>query len=329
MTRRLCAIVVVALILAATGTSPMRAEEPSQRVVRLGFVGPLSPATISRYNSTFWERLPELGWVEGQNLVVEARSADGHLERLPALIAEVIDRKVDVLVTYGEPAAIAAKKATSTVPIVVAVMPDPVRSGLVASLARPGGNLTGLSGGEPAISGKMLELLQEAVPTLSTVAVIANPNNPMARNTAKDLEALAPARGLKLHVIELRGPEGLGSRLRAGATKGSGGRGNRRAHHHRAPGTSDGACRQASAPRHLPGPRVRKCGWAHDVRARLLSCGGAQRSTSTRYCEAPSPPTCRSSSRRSYLLTVNLKTARALGLTIPESILVRADEVIR
>src|SRR4026207_1565634 len=102
MNRRLCAFVVVALILAALQSLDVRAEETSQRVVRLGFVGPLSISTISRYNSAFWERLPELGWVEGQNLVIEERSADGHLERLPALIAEVLD--VDVLVTYGMPA---------------------------------------------------------------------------------------------------------------------------------------------------------------------------------------------------------------------------------
>ena len=94
----------------------MRAEEPSQRVMRMGFVGPLSPYTINF--APFWQRLRELGWIEGQNLIVERRSGDGHLERLPALMADVIDRKVDVLVTYGTPGAIAARKATSTVPIV-------------------------------------------------------------------------------------------------------------------------------------------------------------------------------------------------------------------
>ena len=209
MTRRLCAIVVVALILVATGSSPMRAEEPSQRWCGWGLSDRYRRPRL-RF-TPFWERLRELGWVEGQNLVVETRSADGHLERLPALMADVIDRKVDVLVTYGMPGAIAARKATSTVPIVAWALSDPVRAGLAASLARPGGNLTGLSMGyAEGVAGKLLEILQDAVPRLSTVAVIVNLNNPMPRDLATDLETLAPARNLKLHIIELRGPEAIG-----------------------------------------------------------------------------------------------------------------------
>ena len=125
MSRRLCALVVVALILAAIGSSPTRAEERSQRVVRLGYVSALSPATQKFI--PFWERLREMGWVEGRSLVVESRSAEGKLDRLPALMADVIDRKVDVLVTYGTPGGIAAKKATSTVPIVAWALSDPIR----------------------------------------------------------------------------------------------------------------------------------------------------------------------------------------------------------
>ncbi|MGH6893446.1 MAG: ABC transporter substrate binding protein, partial [Dongiaceae bacterium] len=103
----------------------------SNKVARVGFVGPASPSTASRGVSAFWKRLHELGWVEGQNLVIEARWAEGRYDRLPALMAEVIGRKVDVLVTYGTPGAIAAKKATSTIPIVVASMGDPVGTGIV------------------------------------------------------------------------------------------------------------------------------------------------------------------------------------------------------
>ena len=136
MSRRLCALVVVALILAAIGSSPTRAEERSQRVVRLGYVSALSPATQKFI--PFWERLREMGWVEGRSLVVESRSAEGKLDRLPALMADVIDRKVDVLVTYGTPGGIAAKNATSTVPIVAWALSDPIRTGLAASLAETG-----------------------------------------------------------------------------------------------------------------------------------------------------------------------------------------------
>ncbi len=314
---------------AAFGPPLARAAEPAQKVVRVGFVGPLSTSTISRYSSAFWKRLPELGWVEGQNLVIEARSADGHLERLPALIAEVIDRKVDVLVTYGMPAAIAAKKATSTLPIVVAVMPDPVRSGLVASLARPGGNLTGLSAGDPALSGKMLELLQETVPRLSTVAVIANPNNPMARDMAKDLETLAPARGLKLHVIELRGPEGLDrafeqARRRARAVVVIG-----------EPITIEhqGRVTALAAKHRLPAIYLDRwyvnAGGLMTYGPDLAVMWGRAAEYVDKILRGARPEDLPIEQPTRFVLSVNLKTAKALGLTIPESILLRADEVIR
>jgi putative tryptophan/tyrosine transport system substrate-binding protein len=323
------ALSVTALACAAIWPNLVCAADPAQRIVRMGFVSPLSAATISPYNNTFWKRLPELGWVEGQNLVIEARSAEGHLERLPALIAEVIERKVDVLVTYGEAAAIAAKKATSTVPIVVAVMPDPVRSGLVASLARPGGNLTGMSGGDPTLNGKMLELLQEAVPRLSTVAVIVNPNNPMARNLAQDLQAFAPTRRLKLHIIELRGPEGLDRAFeqarrtaRAIVVVGE-------------PITLEhrGRVIALAAKYRLPAIYLDK--WY--VNAGGLMAHGPDYPVMWRRAaeyvdkilRGAKPEDLPIEQPTRYVLSVNLKTAKALGLTIPESILLRADEVIR
>jgi putative ABC transport system substrate-binding protein len=156
--------------------------------------------------------LRELGWIDGQNLIVERGWAEGRLDQLPGLMAEVLARKVDLLFTWTTPGAIAAKNATSTVPIVAASMGDPIRSGLATSLARPGGNLTGLSvayvGG---IAGKWLELLQETVPHLSTIALTANPDISVHRDQAKELEAIAPTRGLKLLIIEVRAPEALDS----------------------------------------------------------------------------------------------------------------------
>ncbi len=170
-----------AIAIARLGSRLARAAEPAQRVVRVGFVGPESPSTAPPGLSVFWERLRELGWVEGQNLIVERRWAEGHLDRLPALMAEVVGHNVDVILTGSTPGAIAAKNATSTIPIVAVAMGDPVRSGLVASLARPGGNLTGMSMGfGEDFSGKWLELLQETVPRLSTVAMIVNPDNSVA-----------------------------------------------------------------------------------------------------------------------------------------------------
>ena len=308
----------------------MRAEEPSQRVMRLRFVGPLSTSTISRYNSAFWERLPELGWVEGQNLLVERRSADGHLERLPALMADVIDRKVDVLVTYGIPGAIAARKATSTVPIVAWALSDPIRSGLAASLSRPGGNLTGLSNAAAeGVAGKYIELLHDAVPRLATVALIVNPNNPMPRDLAKDIEALAPALNLKLHIIELRGPEALSHAFERARQKAQAVvvMGEPITLEHRREVIALAAKHRLPAI-YLDGSYVEAGG--------LMSYGpdfpamwrrGAEYVDKILRGAKPADLPIEQPTR--YLLSVNLKAAKALGLTIPESILIRADEVIR
>jgi putative tryptophan/tyrosine transport system substrate-binding protein len=206
MIRRFVLFVLALTLASAVATLRsfhVGAAEPAQRVAHLAFVGAGTPFTAPHGVAAFWARLRELGWVKNQNLLVEERWAEGQFDRLPTLMAEMLARKVDVLVTYGTPAAIAAKNTTSTVPIVVAIMGDPVGSGVAASLAHPGGNLTGLSQGwDEGIGGKWLELLQETVPRLSTIAVVANPDNPLARELARKLETIAPTRGLK---AQLRG----------------------------------------------------------------------------------------------------------------------------
>jgi len=333
MTRRR-ALRVLACSLACLAASALvprlaRAEEPAQKVSRVGFVHPQSPSTVAGRVTAFWERLHQLGWVEGQNLVIEARWAEGRNDRLPALMAEVLERKVDVLVTYGTEAAVAAKHATSTVPIVVAAMGDPVRSGVAASLAHPGGNLTGLSMGfAEGMAGKWLELLQETVPRLSTIAVIANPS-PIARDLAKELEALAPRRGLKLRLIEVREPGALD---RAFAE----------------------AARNAQAVLVLPDPaisahrgqitalaakyRLPAMYYIRDyVDAGGLMAYGSDLSVLNRRAadyvdkilKGAKPGDLPIEQPTQFELVVNLKTAKALGIAIPESILLRADEVIR
>jgi len=201
-----CALALTSAV--AVPASPVvRAAEPTQKVARLGFVGSQTPSTVPRGVAAFWERLSELGWVKGQNLAVEERWADGRLERLPTLMEEIVDRKVDVIFTYNTPAGIAAKNATSSIPIVV-FMGDPVQAGLAASLSHPGGNLTGLSfAWSEGVPGKYLELLKDIVPRLSTLAVITNPDYPP--QLLKALQAAAPARRVKLKVIEVRNPESL------------------------------------------------------------------------------------------------------------------------
>jgi putative ABC transport system substrate-binding protein len=199
---------IVALALMMSGAAG-HADEPA-RVVHLGFVSPFSPSTDVPSVNGFWQRLRELGWMKGQNLIVEERWAEGRPDRLPALMAEVIDRKIEVLVTYSTPGALAAKNATRTIPIVVTNMADPVRSGVTVSLAHPDANVTGLSlAWTEGTAGKLLELLQETVPHLSTVAMIANLQDPQVTERAKEVQTIAPERGIKIRLIEVRSPEAL------------------------------------------------------------------------------------------------------------------------
>jgi ABC-type uncharacterized transport system substrate-binding protein len=326
-----CSILLILVAAAALLGSPLScAADPAQKIVRVGFVSPNAPSTDPRGPAAFWGRLRELGWVEGQNLVTEARWAEGQYDRLPALMVEVIGRKVDVLVTYGTPAAIAAKKVTSTVPIVVAVMGNPIGTGLVQGLARPGGNLTGLSlGWGEGIGGKLLELLQEMVPRLTTIAVITNPENPVDRNLITELKGVAPARRLKLRITEARNPEELDRAF-------------------------EQAGRQAQAVVVIPDPVFlahRQRITALAARQRLpamygqrefvdadgLMAYGPDRTLMFRRAaeyvdkilKGTQPNDLPIEQPTQYVFVVNLKTAKALGITVPESILLRADEVIR
>jgi len=305
-----------------------RAAEPTQKVVRVAFIDP-GPST-SRYQTVFWKRLGELGYVEGQNLAIESRWAETRLDRLPALMAEVVGRKVDVLVTYSTPAALAARNATSTIPIVVGAMGDPVATGLAASLARPGGNLTGLSMGyAEGTAGKWLEMLKEAVPRLSTVAVVMNTANPLEQHLESELETVAAAQRLKLQVIDGRESEVLDRGFEL-------------------------ARRKAQAVLVLADPVTnahRKQIIALAARVRLPALYAMTYSAEDGGLMAYGPDVAVMFRRAAelvdkilkgakpadlpieqptqYVLILNLKTAKGLGLTFPESILLRADEVIR
>jgi putative ABC transport system substrate-binding protein len=306
------------------------AEERAPKTARLAFVGPGTPFTAPRGIAAFWDRMRELGWIRSQNLVVEERWAEGRLDRLPALMAEAVALKPDVIVTYGIPAAIAAKGATASIPIVGATMADPVESGVVASLSHPGGNLTGLSAGfSEGFEGKWLELLQETVPRLSVFAVLIDPRTPNNVSEAQRLQRLAAARHLKLQLIELREADALDSAFKQ-------------------------ARKQAQGALVLANPMFMTS------RQRIVVLAARYRLpvvyTMRDYAEAggliaygpdftvmfrraadyvdkilngAKPGDLPIEQPTKHDLVVNLKTAKALGLTIPESILVRADEVIR
>jgi putative ABC transport system substrate-binding protein len=320
----------IALALTVAGLQYSHSAESGEKVVRLGFVDPHSPSSGLRGVDAFWQRLRELGWVEGKNLTVERRWAENRIDQLPAVMAEVIGRKVDVLVTYSTPAALAAKKATRTVPIVSAVMGDPVGTGEAQSLARPGENLTGLSlGWGQGIGGKWLELLQEMVPRLSRVAVLSNPDNPVSVSLAKELEAMAPTLRLRVRVLEARARNAFGAAISQ-------------------------AHREAQAMIVLPDPvsvghrqevaalaaryRVPTVYWAAEYvySGGLIAYGvdhGRLFRRAADYVDkilkGANPAELPIEQPTQYVLVVNMKAARALGLTMPESILLRADEVIR
>jgi putative ABC transport system substrate-binding protein len=192
-------------LLAGCGRLPWQAQQPV-RVPRIGFLASIS---ATEYLQGFRQGLRERGYLEGQNIEIEVRLAEGEYERLPALAAELVRLQVDVIVAATVPAIEAAHDATGAIPIVMSVTVDPVATGTVTSLARPGGNVTGLSMMAPVLAGKQLELLQEAVPGLSQVAVLWNPTNPGTVPQLREVEVAAGALGVRLQPVEVRGPNEL------------------------------------------------------------------------------------------------------------------------
>src|SRR5262249_3561310 len=182
--------------------------QPAGKVLQIGYLS-ASPGTPNAPTvDAFRQGLRDLGWVEGQNVVIEYRWADGHFERLPALAAELVRLKVDVIAASPTPAALAAKKATATIPIVGMSLPDPVGLGLIASVARPGGNVTGMSYSlDPEIFAKHLALLKDAVPKVRRVAILSNPAGPAQPATIRNIQEAARSLGLQLVLADARGPE--------------------------------------------------------------------------------------------------------------------------
>ena len=190
-------------------TSAMHAQAPA-KVRRIGMLSPYSATESARWFQAFRQGLLDLGWMEGKNISIEYRYAEGKSDRLPELVADVIRNKVDVMVVSTSTDAGIAKKATKAIPIVMANAGDPVAMGLVESLARPGGNVTGLSQMTDELVAKRLELLEEMVPNLSRVAVLGNPQSSRAYTRYwKELQLLARQLGIELHSLDVRGPKDL------------------------------------------------------------------------------------------------------------------------
>jgi ABC-type uncharacterized transport system substrate-binding protein len=195
----------MALLGGAAAAWPLAARaQQAGKIPRVGFMGNSTAALEANLVGPFRDGLRELGYQEGRNIVIEYRWADGKYERFPALVAELLAVPVDVIVTAGTPATLAVKKATSRVPLVMIAVGDPVGTGIVPTLARPGGNITGLSSIAPDLEGKRLELLREVIPKLSHVTLFLNPLNPFHAVSMRQAFAAAQALGIKLQALEVR-----------------------------------------------------------------------------------------------------------------------------
>jgi ABC-type uncharacterized transport system substrate-binding protein len=315
-----------------------RAAEAQQpgKVYRVGVLSSASPISdmigpdpASRSIRALLQRLRELGYVYGQNLITEPRSAEGAIDRLPTLAAELVHLPVDVIVAAGPPAARAAQQATRTIPIVIAGMPDPVGSGLVDSLGRPGGNVTGLSSaGGPEIVGKRLELLKEMVPRISRVAYIATQEN-WESKTGKHTQAAARAMGVTLLHAEVSRPEQLADAF-AAITR----------HKPHAllvqPSSINFARKEFIADFAMTQRLPAMYGFRDFVEAGGFMAYGQSVADLNRRAgdyvdkilKGAKPGDLPVQQPTTFELVINLKTAKALGLTIPPSLLLRADQVI-
>jgi putative ABC transport system substrate-binding protein len=310
---------------------PLGASAQQKPMLVIGYLGAGSPGPAAPFLNAFGQGLSEAGYVEGQNLAIEYRWADGHYDRLTALAADLVNRKVDLIaVSAGTATALAAKNATSTIPIVFTGISDPVGVGLVASLARPGGNLTGFSDMAVELMPKRLELLSELVPKAAVIALLANPNSPATEQaTIRAAEEAARAKGVQLSILQA-GTEGeietaFASliQLQAGAVV-------------VAPDPFFFNRREqlAALASHHAVPAI-YFGREFAVSGGLISYGISYIAVSRqvgayagKILKGEKPADLPVQQPSKFELVINLKTAKALGLTVRQSLLQRADEVI-
>jgi putative ABC transport system substrate-binding protein len=327
LTQRAVTVLTLALLAAF---SAAEAQQPG-KVLRIGYLSLASDTGNARdYFAAFRDGLRALGYVDGENIVIEPRHADGRRERLPELAGELIRLKVDVLVTFGS--ASAAKQATNTVPIVFIVEPDPVGTGLVASLAHPGGNITGISDSHADLVPKRLELLKEVVPRATRVGVLLNPANQNAPSQLKTAQAAGPALSLTVVPVEVRGParEDLD---RAFATMG-----RERLAALLVLGDSALSIHRTRIAELAIKHRLPTAGTARAwAEGGLLMAYGANfielfRRAATYVdiiLKGAKPADLPVEQPTTFNLVINLKAAKALGVTLPPSLLLRASEIIQ
>ena len=314
---------------AATKAWPVAAvAQQSTKFARIGFVGANAADSLPQRVEAFRAGLRELGYQEGRDIDIEFRWADGQYERLPALFNELVRRGVDVIVTHGTPGILAAKQATATIPIVMATSGDAEASGLVASLARPGGNVTGLTFFNPELAAKRFELLKEILPSLTEVGLLLNPANPINEPIVPAIKLTAQALRLEVHPFGVRAPADFEGAFVAMAAKRVG-----------AVVVIDDATLIANAPavaRLALQQRLPSSGWPdYAVAGGLIGYGVSfpdlfRRAAKfvDKILKGAKPADLPVERATKFETIVNLKTAKALGLDVPTAILLRADEVI-
>jgi putative ABC transport system substrate-binding protein len=329
MTRRTIGLLVTLALGLLAAPLATEAQQPAQ-IRRIGFLSPAWFTLHTHNREAFLQGLRELGWVEGQNIAIEYRYTEGRYDRLPDLAAELVRLKVDVIYAPSAPATQAAKQATTTIPIVMDTLGDPVQTGFVTGLAQPGGNITGTAGFALELGGKQLELLKEAVPGVTSVAALANPANPNTPHVLREIERAAQALDVQLRRMDVSDASELDAALAVMARE------------------------RADALIVLPDPMVfgqrqRIVEWAARSRVPVMyftrefvEAGGLMtygpdlasrhRHAATyvdKILKGAKPADLPVEQPMTFELVINLKTAQALGLTIPPTLLFQADEVIR
>jgi len=322
MMKKILLFAFATLVLASLHLADAQQEK---RVPRIGFLASGSPSSFSSQTEAFRQGLRELGYVEGQNIGIEYRYAEGKTDRFADLATELVRLKVDVIVTASTPGVLAAKKTSSTIPIVFGAINDPVASGLVASLARPGGNITGLTNLSPDLGGKRLELLKESFPKVTRVAHLWNPDSP-----GSDMQAPAHTLGLQLQSLEVRSSNDFERAFEAALKE--------RAHalitspnplintHHKR--IVDFATNSR-----LPAIYARRefvesgglMSYAPDLNANFRRAAIFV----DKILKGAKPADLPVEQPTKFEFVINLKTAKQIGLTIPPNVLARADRVIR
>jgi putative tryptophan/tyrosine transport system substrate-binding protein len=321
---------LVTLTLSMLVTSLAAEAQQLTKVHRIGWLGAGSPLSSRAYVEAFQQSLRDLGYIEGQSIALEYRFAEGKLERLPELAAELVHLTMDVLVTAGSPATQAVQHATSTIPIVGVALADPLGTGFAASFARPGGNITGLAFQNADLSTKRLELLTEAVPGVTRVAVLWDSHFPASPSAVRAVEEAARALGVQIHLLEVQGPEDF-ARVVAAATR------------ERAQALFQVASPLFSTHSETFIDLVAKSRLPATCETRPFVVAGCLMTYGPsfpdmyrraayyvdRILKGAKPGDLPIEQPMKFELVINLKTAQALGLTIPPTLLFQADEVIK